>query len=93
MRKDIEALCMENLRLKLKVDAIDKDEKGIRDIARALDVSTAFPHQMVDYCLSAIEQLKKSGGLSLGMVNRINQLAAIADALREDVAAKEARCK
>jgi hypothetical protein len=73
-----------NRKLKRAERNIDNDrnrDEELYEICKALEVSTTHP---LDNCLKAIGRLKKSGGVSQGMINRIRQLSDIAVQLRKD---------
>ena len=70
-------------RMKMAYDVGKTAEKDVTAICRALGVTTYY--QKGQKCLEAIDQMKKSGGITPDMVHTIRNLHALADNLEKAV--------
>lgn len=89
IRKEIDDTRRESERLKIAYDQERRAEKELAAVARALGV-TAY-YNTGQKCLEAIEEMKKSGGITPAMIQSIRNLRAMADTLEKSVGGGERR--
>lgn len=83
LNKEIGDLQRQIDRMKMAYDEDKAAEKEVTAICRALGVTTYY--QKGQKCLEAIDQMKKSGGITLDMVHTIRNLHTLAESLEKAV--------
>lgn len=89
IREEIDDLDRENRRLKMVFDDQRAAEKDLAAICKALGITQHY--NVGQKCLEAIDQMKRSGGMTPGMVQAVHRLHDLADELEKTVTGNESR--